>query len=219
MADETLRECPACRQSRPYYDSETRGGVTLYAVACNICGHRTGWHSTRAIADTGWNTRVTDPALAAAQAEVAEAKAALERTNLAGIDADFTGVADAIGQMAQHIKEQAAEVTRLTAELASAKETIRVCTRTIVRAEALWKAQHQDSEFYPDVPDLVVWLKEQVDALKERRCETCRWCKEPKSVGLVCYGETPRWCDKLEAMVSSASQPCAYYEPKEAPDA
>lgn len=77
MADETLRECPACRQSRPYYDSETRGGVTLYAVACNICGHRTGWHSTRAIADTGWNTRVTDPALAAAQAEIARLKGEL----------------------------------------------------------------------------------------------------------------------------------------------
>jgi len=42
--------------------------------------------------------------------ELGEAKAALARTGLAGIYADFTGVADAIRQMAQHIKEQQAQL-------------------------------------------------------------------------------------------------------------
>ena len=88
---------------------------------------------------------------------------------------EFAYACDAMFVGAQIRERLQADNARLTAELASAKETIRVFTRTIVRAEATWKAQHQDSEFYPDVPDLVVWLKEQVDALKERRCETCRY--------------------------------------------
>jgi len=125
--------------------------------------------STAEGAIAAWNTRVTDPALAAAQAEV----------------------------------------TRLTAELADKQETIRVFTRTIVRAEAAWKAQHQDSEFYPDVPDLLVWLKEQVDALKERRCETCKHYDGAEHLSICwthdSYVEPDDFCDK--------------HETKEAPDA
>jgi len=46
-------------------------------------------------------------------AELAEAKAALEQTGIAGIYADFVDLADAIRQMAQCIKEQQAELTAL----------------------------------------------------------------------------------------------------------
>lgn len=62
----------------------------------------------------------------------------------------------------------------LEAQLAEAKDCIDLFNRMIVRAECAWKEQHPDSTFYPDVPDLILWLKEQVDTLAERRCETCK---------------------------------------------
>jgi hypothetical protein len=73
-------------------------------------------------------------------------------------------------------------VAALEAQLADARDCIDLFNRIIVRAECAWKEQHPDSAFYPDVPDLILWLKEQVDKLAERRCETCKqylsgyWC-------------------------------------------
>ena len=71
-----------------------------------------------------------------------------------------------------------------------AADCIDLFNRMIVRAECAWKEQHPDSEFYPDVPDLIVWLKEQVDKLAKRRCETCKHA----------IVETPRICQ------------CAYWD-------
>ena len=74
-------------------------------------------------------------------------------------------------------------VAALEAQLADARDCIDLFNRMIVRAECAWKEQHPDSAFYPDVPDLILWLKEQVDTLAARRCETCRfrdergWCE------------------------------------------
>jgi len=74
-------------------------------------------------------------------------------------------------------------IAALEAQLADARDCIDLFNRMIVRAECAWKEQHPDSEFYPDVPDLIVWLKEQVDTLAARRCETCAhydergWCE------------------------------------------
>jgi hypothetical protein len=58
-------------------------------------------------------------------------------------------------------------IAALEAQLAEARDCIDLFNRIIVRAECKWKEQHPDSEFYPDVPDLIVWLKEQVDKLGE----------------------------------------------------
>ena len=75
-----------------------------------------------------------------------------------------------------------ARIADLEAQLADARDCIDLFNRIIVRAECAWKEQHPDSAFYPDVPDLILWLKEQVDKLAERRCETCKqylsgyWC-------------------------------------------
>jgi hypothetical protein len=109
--------------------------------------------------------------------------------------------------------EQKAEVARLTAELASAKETIRVFTRAVVRAERRWKEAHPDSAFYPDAPDLLAWVKEQVDKLAERRCETCLWWKATKADYGVCTREPniPAAWHRTDF--------CSWYEPKEATDA
>ena len=65
-------------------------------------------------------------------------------------------------------------VAALEAQLADARDCIDLFNRMIVRAECAWKEQHPDSAFYPDVPDLILWLKEQVDKLAARRCETCK---------------------------------------------
>ena len=99
MADElTLLPCPACWQARAYYTSRVRiiADGLWYAVACNACGHRTAWYDTRAEADAAWRTRVPDPALAAAQARIAELEITLReairacrsgrRIDLAGYD-------------------------------------------------------------------------------------------------------------------------------------
>jgi len=73
-------------------------------------------------------------------------------------------------------------IAALEAQLADARDCIDLFNRIIVRAECKWKEAHPDSAFYPDVPDLILWLKEQVDKLAERRCETCKqylsgyWC-------------------------------------------
>ena len=73
-------------------------------------------------------------------------------------------------------------IADLKAQLADARDCIDLFNRIIVRAECTWKAAHPDSAFYPDVPDLILWLKEQVNKLAERRCETCKqylsgyWC-------------------------------------------
>ena len=81
------------------------------------------------------------------------------------------------------LAERDARIAALEAQLAEARECIDLFNRMIVRAECKWKEAHPDSAFYPDVPDLILWLKEQVDTLAARRCETCAhydergWCE------------------------------------------
>lgn len=74
----------------------------------------------------------------------------------------------------------------LEAQLADARDCIDLCNRMIVRAECAWKEQHPDSEFYPDVPDLIVWLKEQVDTLSARRCATCKYGRRISDIAYEC---------------------------------
>ena len=81
-------------------------------------------------------------------------------------------------------------IAALEAQLAEARDCIDLFNRIIVRAECKWKEAHPDSAFYPDVPDLILWLKEQVDTLSARRCETCKHA----------IVETPRICQ------------CAYWD-------
>lgn len=140
MADDvTLLPCPCCggkavRVAAPK-PNDPRGWV-YHALRCENYCIVTTWQCTPEKAAEIWNTRVSDPRVAA-----------------------------------------------LEAQLADARDCIDLFNRMIVRAECAWKEQHPDSEFYPDVPDLIVWLKEQVDTLAERRCETCRfrdergWCE------------------------------------------
>ena len=81
----------------------------------------------------------------------------------------------------------AAENARLTTELADKQERIAelerdlkieqeivdLFNRCIHDAGKLWHETHPDAEMYPGGSGLIVWLKEQVDALAARRCETC----------------------------------------------
>lgn len=66
------------------------------------------------------------------------------------------------------LAERDARIAELEAELADAKDRIALFGDCLRRANALWMAQHPDSETYPDGVDLIVWLKEQVDALAVR---------------------------------------------------
>lgn len=95
---------------------------------------------------------------------------------------NYITLADHEARRNDAVAERDARIAALEAQLAEARDCIDLFNRIIVRAECTWKAAHPDSEFYPDVPDLIVWLKEQVDKLAERRCETCKqylsgyWC-------------------------------------------
>ena len=149
MADDvTLLPCPFCGAPAELGVREWPGGAKDYWVWCSRysatdphgCFATTREHQDPDNAIAAWNTRVSDPRIAA-----------------------------------------------LEAELADARDCIDLFNRMIVRAECAWKEQHPDSEFYPDVPDLIVWLKEQVDALKERRCETCEWWQSRQADWGYCY--------------------------------
>ena len=107
--------------------------------------------------------------------------------------------------------EQKAENARLKAQFADAIDCIAMFNRTIIRAERIWKERHPDTELYPDVPDLIVWLAEQVKALAARRCETCG--RSYYALGRLC-------CDVVnpDGEWVEPDHFCGYYEPEGAAD-
>ena len=69
-----------------------------------------------------------------------------------------------------------AELARLTAELADKQATIDLFMKCMRRTNRLWREAHPDKPLEsPDGAEAFVWLKEQVDALKKRRCVTCHY--------------------------------------------
>lgn len=99
-------------------------------------------------------------------------------------------------------------IAALEAQLADARDCIDLFNRMIVRAECTWKAAHPDSAFYPDGADLIVWLKEQVDTLAGRRCETCAHYDGAEHTSICWTHDSHMPPDGF----------CSYYEPKEAAD-
>ena len=160
--DVTLRTCPCCggkavRVAAPK-PNDPRGWV-YHALRCENYCLVTTWQCTPEKAAEIWNTRVSDPRVAA-----------------------------------------------LEAQLADARDCIDLFNRMIVRAECKWKEAHPDSAFYPDVPDLIVWLKEQVDTLAARRCETCR-----HRIGISALGTN---ICAVFGMMSCYIRGCDYWEAK-----
>lgn len=133
MPDVTLLPCKVCNSKRAVpvrYESRSHG--PYWRVSCANCEYDGPARKTKEAAITAWNACISDPRIAA-----------------------------------------------LEAQLADARDCIDLFNRIIVRAERKWKETHPDSEFYPDVPDLIVWLKEQVDKLAAWRCDTCYcWFRE-----------------------------------------
>lgn len=81
------------------------------------------------------------------------------------------------------LKAKSAEVARLTTELADKQATLNLFVKCLHRTNHLWREAHPDKPLeLPDGAEAFVWLKEQVDKLAERRCETCKqylsgyWC-------------------------------------------
>jgi Lar family restriction alleviation protein len=71
--DVTLKPCPMCGGTETTEGGENRmySGVR-YWIGCGRCGARGPSGKTREEARKSWNTRVPDPALAAAQQRIAE---------------------------------------------------------------------------------------------------------------------------------------------------
>ena len=105
-------------------------GVSDYKVCiyCPDCGEQTDWLDNAPAAWDAWNkARQNDelrPALAAAQE-------ALRLSGIGGIYDDFTSLADAIGQMATHIKELEARVAARDKRIAAIEATLREAVNTV----------------------------------------------------------------------------------------
>lgn len=82
------------------------------------------------------------------------------------------------------------QVHDLSEALSALEEIIAIYARCIREASYLWQEAHPNSELYPDGAELVVWLKEQVNALAQRRCETCQYCEQ----WITSRGETRAAC-------------------------
>jgi len=99
-------------------------------------------------------------------------------------------------------------VDDLSRALSAKEEIIAVYARCIRDAGRLWHEAHPDTAMYPDGADLIVWLKEQVDKMAERRCETCE--RAYVAIGrLCCDAVTPdgEWVE--------SDHYCGYYKLKE----
>ena len=101
----------------------------------------------------------------------------------------------------------------LAAELAEKQariDTFVLCMRTVARN---WRAAHPGTKIYPSGADLIVWLKEQVDALVTRTCETCAHAEmEPLGEFYWCRRRTP-------SLQTDHDHSCPHWQGKEAADA
>jgi len=85
--------------------------------------------------------------------------------------------------------EQKTDNARLKAELADKQETVDLFVRCMQRANRLWREAHPESPpCIPDAAEAIVWLKEQVDKMAERRCETCAKWDTIEDCGLMGLG-------------------------------
>ena len=138
MADDvTLLPCPFCGGT-PYVNDND---IWTY-MECE-CGAQGPQADTKAEAREVWNSRVSDPRIAALEAQLAEARdwsstladaaddlraelrdaqEALSTSGIGGIYDTFKDVGDAIRQMAAYIKERDARIAALEAEVAALQE-------------------------------------------------------------------------------------------------
>lgn len=108
-------------------------------------------------------------------------------------------------------------VDDLSRALSAKEEIVAIYARCVRDAGCLWRKAHPGSEMYPDGVDLIVWLKEQVDTLAARRCETCRHRIGISALGtnicavfgtMSCY---IRGCDYWEARPMRNCGNCLYW--------
>ena len=144
--DVTLRTCPCCggkavRVAAPK-PNDPKGWV-YHTLRCENYCLVTTWQCTPEKAAEIWNTRVSDPRVAALEAQLAEARdwsstladaaddlraelrdaqEALSTSGIGGIYDTFQDVGDAIRQMAAYIKERDARIAELEAALAAGRE-------------------------------------------------------------------------------------------------
>ena len=109
----------------------------------------------------------------------------------------------------QHVDSLRAENARLTAELAEKQariDTFVLCMRMVARN---WRAAHPGTKIYPSGADLIVWLKERVDLLAARRCETCAHAEmEPLGEFYWCRRRTP-------SLQTDRDHSCPHWQGKE----
>ena len=150
MADETLRECPACGgKAVPVSDTKPNDpkGWRYHALRCENYCFVTTWQCTAEEAAKAWNTRVTDPALAAKDALHEAVVVALDHltaglgkredvilelreAHLRAADVDHANRSLSpkeirIKELEEALAAAQAEVGRLTAELADKQKRIK----------------------------------------------------------------------------------------------
>ena len=149
MSDELtlLRECLACHSTDVTIDRLS--AQPLSSVRCGVCGLRTRWDS-REIVVAAWQTRVPDPALAAAQE-------ALKASGIGGIYDDFHSLADAITQMATHIKELEARIAVRDGRIAELGATLREAVNTVRAGRRVYLAGYDMHESQVNVLTVERW--------------------------------------------------------------
>lgn len=117
---------------------------------------------------------------------------------------------------AQINKRLTEDNARLTAELAAKQATIDLFMKCMRRTNQLWREAHPDKPLeLPDGAEAFVWLKEQVDAIKERRCATCEHATEKWE-----FGHPMIHCNYHALDLECGCEfKCLFWQAKEAPDA
>ena len=106
-----------------------------------------------------------------------------------------------------------ARIAKLERDVKIEQEIVDLFNRCIHDAGKLWHETHPDAEMYPGGSGLIVWLKEQVDALAARRCETCAHAKmEPLGEFYWCRRRTP-------SLQTDRDHSCPHWQGKEDADA
>lgn len=131
-------------------------------------------------------TRAEALAISHATLENAEAERIASET---AEDTEAT-LAEENTSLAELLTARENQVHDLSEALSALEEIIAIYARCIREASYLWQEAHPNSELYPDGAELVVWLKEQVNALAQRRCETCQYCEQ----WITSRGETRAAC-------------------------
>ena len=190
MADETLRECPFCGSTDLkvvwVYPSANMNDLR---VECGACGAKAGpvpakncpkgtkmdrlRGPSRADAAKSWNTRVTDPALAAAQAEVARLRQ--ELADAVDLRRAFAEAADVARQDALTAQR---DVAALEGELAALKKPV-------------GQGHDVDAYYKPETCERCRWGQYSQYA-------KIAWCSNPTGPGEWAGTEEERGCDKWE---------------------